>query len=100
MVFKEPKFLKSYYWIFALSNLLLKNFVGCFFRLRLNNPLFVVQGVLFVFALFNLQGTDRSAASAVSLFNLAHPKAFVKNFFQILLEIFRGILRSMRNACI
>jgi len=36
---------------------------------------------LFVFALFNLQGTERAPACAVSLFNLAQLFPFVKNFF-------------------
>jgi len=39
------------------------------------------QGVLFVFALFNLQGTDRLAALAVSLLILPRHFFFVKKFF-------------------
>jgi len=41
---------------------------------------------LFVFALFNLQGTARCLA--VSFYMLPHPSIFVKNFFQVFSNFF------------
>ena len=43
---------------------------------------------MFVFALFNLQGTVSSSALAVSLLMLPHSKPFVKNFFQVFSNFF------------
>ncbi|MBQ9842666.1 MAG: hypothetical protein IJO31_00770, partial [Oscillospiraceae bacterium] len=51
-----------------------------------------VQGVLFVFALFNLQGTSRFALRR-SLLILAHPIQFVKNFFQVFSTFFSAVFR-------
>ena len=45
---------------------------------------------MFVFALFNLQGTVlKLAALAVSLLMLPHPKPFVKNFFSSFFKFFQ-----------
>ena len=43
---------------------------------------------LFVFALFNLQGTELAGRFAVSLLTLPHLLPFVKNFFQVFSNFF------------
>ena len=53
---------------------------------------------MFVFALFNLQGTDRSTARAESFFSLAQRNLFVKNFF-LFLNIFLSVCALFCAPC-
>ena len=81
----KPNLLKN-----SLSANLLKNFRWLIFRFRLNNPFYFVQGALFVFALFNLQGTVSLSLSGLAclfyhkLFGLSSP--FFK-FFDFLPQV-------------
>ena len=86
----KPNLLKN-----SLSANLLKNFRWLIFRFRLNNPFYFVQRALFVFALFNLQGTDFvPRQGAVNSVILARRLSFVKNFFQVLSNFFQHPLFS------
>ena len=70
--------------------------VNLFVHEFLKQSIIIVQGVLFVFALFNLQGTEPLSALAVSLHILAHLSEFVKYFFQVFqnfLMHFQAILK-------
>ena len=72
--------------------------VGCF-RLRFKQIHKFVKGVLFVFALFNLQGTA-AFRSRVSLLILARRLPFVKNFFQVFsnFNLFRVVFAPPQGA--
>ena len=65
-------------------------FVGCFFRLRLNNPL--LSKVLFSSCVIQFTRYSRSFCvhihPATNFYMLAHLFPFVKNFFQILTKFF------------
>ena len=63
-------------------------FVGCF-RLRFKQIHKFVKGVLFVFALFNLQGTAASRCAVSSLI-LSRALSLVKPFLHFLASFFKG----------
>ena len=66
----------------------------------LKQSIIIVQGVLFVFALFNLQGAVFVAhrCQRVSLLILSQFVSFVKNFFQVFQTFFELFFQSSPSA--
>ena len=100
-LYLKAEALKSKFWINLSSKITQEFSLAVNFDLSsLKQSIIIVQGVLFVFALFNLQGTVFVAhrCQRVSSLILSQFVSFVKNFFQVFQTFFELFFQSSPSA--